>query len=239
MSGHRDPNCSGLYLALNTNKRAVVIDPKTSSNTEGGRLGHLVGSADIIVTNYGPERLAELGLNLDELHQRRPELVICSITPFGLSGPHAIYHAVELTTAHAGGWAYQAPGASPDVDKPPLKVFGHQTDFHAGMAGAMVALATFDRAEQTGIGDLIDFSSIAHTSGMLEGDLIGASYMGVNPSRLGSRLINPWKIFACADGLIFLVAVEQDQWQRLVELMGEPEWTTLGLFDTLELRFEN
>ncbi len=97
---------------------------------------------------------------------------------------------------------------------------------------------------------MIDLSSVAHTAGMLEGALIGASYLGVDPDRLGSRLLNPWHIFTCAEpategdtapdpDLLFLVTVEQDQWERLVELMGHPDWLDSGLFDTMEQRHEN
>ncbi len=237
-----DRDASGLFLALNTNKRSVVLGPDGSD-----RLAQLVADADIIVTNYRPGELAALGFDATEALAARPELVICSITPFGLTGPYTDYVAEELTVSHAGGWAYQCPGASQDVDDPPLKVFGHQTDFHGGIAGAMAALAAFDRAERTGHGDHIDLSTMAHTAGMLEAALIAASYMDADPSRLGSRLINPWKIFACkpepgaepGDDLVFLVTVEPDQWQRLVEFMGNPEWASTGLFDTMDLRLEN
>ncbi|MGI9598518.1 MAG: CoA transferase, partial [Acidimicrobiales bacterium] len=245
-----DPDASGLYLALNTNKRNVVADANGPGRETVARL---VAETDIIVTNLSPRRLAELGLDLEQARQDRPELVACSITAFGLTGPYASYRAEEITVANAGGWAYQTPGASSDVDLPPLKVFGHQTEFHAGMAAAMVTLAAFDRAERSGVGDLIDFSSMAHTAGMLEAALIAASYMDADPSRLGSRLLNPWKIFECGsepqifrdrpktrfEDLVFLVTVEQDQWERLVAFMGNPEWATTGLFDTVELRLEN
>ncbi|MEL7156716.1 MAG: CoA transferase [Actinomycetota bacterium] len=230
-----DPDASGLFLALNTNKRSVVVEP----GDPAGRMAPLVASADIVLTNLRPDELTPFGIDLTDLHRRRPELVTCSILPFGLHGPHAHYRAEELQVTHGGGWAYQCPGASPEVDQPPLKVFGHQSDFHAGLVAATVALAAFDRAEATGIGDLIDLSSLAHTAGMLEAALIAASYMGEDPGRLGSRLLNPWRIFDGADGRIFLVTVEQDQWERLVELMGNPEWAATGLFDTLELRLEN
>jgi len=229
-----DPNASGLFLALNTNKQSIVAGPH-----ELQRLPPLLETADIIITNYSPAELAALGVELEQLKADRPELVVCSVSAFGLEGPNAQFRAEELTVSHAGGWAYQCPGASTDADQPPLKVFGHQCDFHAGMAVATIALATLTRAGRTGLGDHIDFSSVAHTAGMLEAALIAASYMGENPNRLGSRLLNPWGIFECSDGLIFLVTVEQDQWERLVELMGTPEWVRTGLYDTTELRLEN
>ena len=241
-----DPDASGLFLALNTGKRSVVIDPDdhdVGGDHDGHGLGPLLATTDIVITNLRPDRLDALGVHLDQLLAERPEVVICAISPFGATGPNADYRAVELTAAHGGGWAYQSPGALTDPDLPPLKIFGHQTDFHAGTAAATICLAAHHRAKRTGVGDLIDFSSMAHVTGMLEGALIAASYMDLNPSRLGSRLLNPWKIFDCRPGadpdLIFLVTVEQDQWERLVAFMGEPEWAQTGLFDTVELRLEN
>ena len=231
---------STLFLALNTNKRSVVVDPEDPALV--AEVAALAREADIIITDQTPAALEPVGLGadgIDELRRERPGVVVCSITPFGLTGPYATFQAEELTVANAGGWAYLSPGASDDEHEPPLKVFGHQTQLHAGITAALVCLAAFDRAEQTGVGDLVDFSSMAHTAGMLEAALIAASYLDENPSRLGSRLLNPWKIFEARDGRIFLVTVEEDQWQRLVELMGHPEWTETGLFDTVELRHEN
>jgi crotonobetainyl-CoA:carnitine CoA-transferase CaiB-like acyl-CoA transferase len=239
-----DPDASGLYLALNTGKRSVVIEP--GSPGAGGRLGPLVAEADMVVTNLSPGDLTSFGFDADAARAVRPELVVCSITPFGLTGPKAGWAAEELTVSHAGGWAYQTPGASVEVDRPPLKVFGHQTGFHAGTTAATVGLAALHKARRTGVGDHIDLSSVAHVAGMLEAALIAASYTGENPNRLGSRLLNPWKIFECRppEGgvdpeLLFLVCVEPDQWLRLVELMGHPDWVDTGLFDTVEQRLAN
>ena len=58
-------------------------------------------------------------------------------------------------------------------------------------------------------------------------------------SRLGRRLLSPWGMYQCQDGLIFILAVEEDQWQRLVELMGNPEWTTWDIFQDQANRSKN
>jgi len=233
-----DIDASGLFLSLNTNKQSVVIDP----DDEGARRylsDELVANADIIVSNYDHATLERWGVDLEAVARLYPEKVVCVITPFGLEGPYRHYQAVELTVSHGGGWAYQSPGGSSDADEPPLKVSGHQTDLHSGVAAALACVAHYRRVVQTGVGEFIDFSTMAHTAGMLEAAFIGASYMGENPSRLGSRLLNPWGIFPCRDGLLFLVCVEQDQWERLVALLEYPEWTQMGLFDTVEQRLEN
>ena len=121
-SPHREK--SGLFLALNTNKRSVTLDLRESQDQK--QLHQLLGWADILVHNYTPSRMIELGVDYEAFHQINPRLVMCSITPFGLTGPHRNYKAYELTLAHGGGWAWLSPGASDRPDLPPLKAFGHQ-----------------------------------------------------------------------------------------------------------------
>ena len=121
----------------------------------------------------------------------------------------------------------------------PLRPFGHQAHFQAAAGATTVALAALDRSERTGRGEMIDYSIQAHVASMLEAAFIAFTYTGQNPDRFGVRTLNPWGIFDCVDGQIFLVAVEQDQWERLVELMGTPEWATWEVFATPEGRNEN
>ena len=105
--------------------------------------------------------------------------------------------------------------------------FGHQASLQAAPAAATVALAAVERAERTGRGEAIDYSVQAHVASMLEAAFIAWTYPGSDPDRLGVRTLNPWRIFGCAGrARSSSCAVEQDQWLRLVELMGNPEWAT-------------
>ena len=73
----------------------------------------------------------------------------------------------------------------------------------------------------------------------LEQNFVYYTYMGQVASRLGRRLIYPWGMYQCQDGLIFVVTVEQDQWERLVDLMGNPEWASWEIFKDPFVRAEN
>jgi crotonobetainyl-CoA:carnitine CoA-transferase CaiB-like acyl-CoA transferase len=141
--------------------------------------------------------------------------------------------------AHGGGWAWIAPGASERPDLPPLKAFGHQSDFHAGLSAAVASLGAYFRALESGRGEHIDLSVQAHVASFIEQNLVYFTYCEKIASRLGRRLLFPWGIFECADGLIFLVIVEDDQWRRLVELMGNPEWASWEIFQGLVARADN
>ncbi len=236
--GVADPEKSGTFLALNTNKRSVTLDlvHRTQDVTT---LQRLVTDSDILIHNYPPQQMRVLGIDYDTFRQLNPRLVMCSITPFGLTGPHKDYHAYEITSAHGGGWAWLSPGASDRPDLPPLKASGHQSDLQAGLTAAMVSMAAYARGLDTGQGEHIDLSVQEYVASFLEQNFVYYTYMEQVASRLGQRLIYPWGMFQCQDGLIFVVNVEQDQWLRMVELMGNPEWASWEIFQDPFMRAQN
>jgi len=232
-----DPEQSGLFLGLNTNKSSRVLD---LDSDEGKReLADLVAEADIVIHSLSASHAAEVGLAGPQLLAAHPSLVVAAITPFGHTGPQAEWRAEEINLVQGGGWGYLIPGDGEDPEQPPLTVFGHPASCQAGMAAAFAALAAWDKADRTGVGEFIDMASMAQVAAMLEASFIAWSYMGEIPGRVGGRILTPWKILPCRDGLIFLVTVEADQWDRLVEMMGNPEWALMEVFSTFEARSEN
>ncbi len=233
--GSVDREKSGLFLSLNTNKRGIMLDLRQKQN----KLSRLIAWADLLVHNYPPVQMAELGIDYNRFRQINPRLVMCSITPFGLTGPYKDYKAYELSLTNGGGWAWLSPGASDRADLPPLKAFGQQADFQGGLAAATAALAAYYRALETGEGEHIDLSVQSYIASFLEQNVIYYTYLGRVASRLGQRQLYPWGIFQCQDGLIFLLTGEEDQWQRLVELMGNPEWASWEIFKDHRNRSKN
>ncbi len=233
--GTVDPERSGLFLYLNTNKQSMTLDLHTDKDT----LTRLIAWADLLVHNYPAAQMAELGLDYSAFRAINPRLVMCSLTPFGLTGPHKNYRAYELTVTHGGGWAWLSPGGSDRPDLPPLKAAGHQADFQGGLAATTVAMAAYYRALQTGEGEHIDLSSQAYVASFLEHHFISYTFLGRVTSRLGKRLQDPWGIFECQDGSIFVAVAEEDQWRRLLELMGNPEWGASPQFRNSIQRFKN
>lgn len=237
-SGATGPDpMGGLFAAINTNKRSVTAD---LLHAEGrSTVDRLLADADLFVHDLAPQTADAFGLTAAALRSRHPSLVTTSITPFGQTGPYANWRAEELQVVHGGGWGWLTPGCVADPELPPLKPYGHQAAFQAGFAAACASLAAVDRVQRTGRGEHIDFAQMSYVVGMLEAAFIIWSYTADNPSRLGARILNPWGIFPTSDGHIFLVCVEADQWERLKDFMGRPEWADMDLFETLEGRFEN
>jgi crotonobetainyl-CoA:carnitine CoA-transferase CaiB-like acyl-CoA transferase len=166
--------------------------------------------------------------------------VIAAISPFGDSGPYAHYQGCELTAAHASGMPATGPGASPFPDLPPLKLFGHQAEFESGVYAALTALAAhFHRIGNHGAGQSIDISEQECLAAMSESTLIHYTYNGKQASRLGKYGFGPRTVVPCADGWIHIVFLEEAQWERLVELLGNPQWAREEIFKDRYLRGAN
>jgi crotonobetainyl-CoA:carnitine CoA-transferase CaiB-like acyl-CoA transferase len=232
-----DPEKSGLFVYLNTNKRAVTADLGKPEGRE--LLGRLLEKADILIHNVPPYERANQGLDSAALCAKYPGLIVASISMYGDRGPRANWRGYELNASNAGGWAYLSPGASPYPELPPLKPFGAQCDFQGGAHAALTSLAAMRYKLRTGKGQAIDVSEQEAIAAMLEMNFMHWTYAGRETSRLGSRLLGPWFLADCQDGKIFVLAVEEHQWQSLVKLMGNPEWASEEIFKDRMSRAQN
>ena len=223
------PEKSGLFLYLNANKLGATLNLRTPQGR--GLLQSLCSQADLLIHNYRPPEMAGLGLDFDTLRRTNPGLIMTTISYFGCTGPYRDYHAFELTASNAGGWAFISPGASDYADLPPLKAFGHQADFQGGVHAAVASLGAYYHRLLSGQGQHVDVSIQECIAAILEMNFTHYTYAGNETSRLGRRSIFPWCMLDCQDGKLFVINVEEDQWQRLVELMGNPEWAALEIFE--------
>jgi crotonobetainyl-CoA:carnitine CoA-transferase CaiB-like acyl-CoA transferase len=226
--GGADPDRSGLYLYLNTNKRGIAVDLERAEGRE--ILARLAQTADLVVHNVAPSRIESSGLSPTALRARNPRLVVTSISPFGLSGAHRDYKAHDLNLWCAGGVATLNGGGPGSEDLPPLKSFGQQSSFQAGLNAALGSLAALYASLDDGQGQDVEISGQECLTSILEMTFEYYPYMGLVASRLGQKPIAPLDFLECKDGWIFICCVEEHQWERFVELMGSPEWAQMELF---------
>ena len=235
--GTSHPEKSGLFLYLNTNKRGVTLDLRTPQGQEV--LVQLAANADLLVHNVPPPDMAAHGMDFDALAQRNPQLVMTSITPFGLSGPYRDYAATDLTLWNAGGLAYLNGGGPGSDDLPPLKAFGQQAEFQGGLNAAIASLGALFARLQRGRGQHVSISIQESIAAILELAFEFLPYMGLVASRLGTKPIQPLDFLECRDGWIFVCCVEESQWQSFVDVMGNPEWASMELFENRIMRAQN
>lgn len=219
---------SGLFAYLNTNKRSVALDLGSAADVEA--LGRLIGTADAVIDDGALPPATDWP-------RRHPEVVFCSITPFGGDAPAEFRHAKGLNVFHASGWGYHTP-SHPDPDKPPLQGPGRfLADYEAGLDAALcVAAALFGRL-RSGLGEAIDISGQAVLAS--RADCILGRFITGEVTADGCRgdydQAGPAAFFACADGFVYLYMTSRAHWLGLKALMGHPDW--LDAFDDDWLEF--
>lgn len=234
--GRPDPEASGLFLYLNANKRGVTLDP--SRPADRAAFDRLVAGADVLVHNVHPTDSAARGLTWERLTALNPRLVMASIAPFGGTGPRADHRATDLVSWCAGGLAtLNGDPAHPEL--PPLKTFGDQAGFQGGLNAAVPILGALFERLQSGLGQHVDVSVQESVAAILELTFEYYPYAGLVASRLGAKPIQPLCFMECRDGWIFVCCVEEHQWKQFVELMGDPEWAGLDLFENRLARGKN
>ncbi|MFQ5880767.1 MAG: CaiB/BaiF CoA transferase family protein [Dehalococcoidia bacterium] len=235
--GEPHPEKSGTYLYLNCNKQGITLDLRDPRGQE--LLYRLAADADVLVHTHPPREAAALGLDYQRLGEVNPRLVMASISPFGQSGPYRDYKACDITTASAGGWTW-INGWPDHPEMPPLKAFGPQTEYQAGVNAAVASLGALFWRLRSGRGQHIDVSAQECITAIIEMTYTFWPYMQMPAVRWGQRPIHPVDFFQCKDGgWIFVLCIEEAQWRRFVELMGNPEWATWEVFADRLVRAAN
>ncbi len=217
--GSRD---SAYYLCANRNKRSVAID---LSKPEGQELVRkLAAQADIVLENFRVGGLAKYGLDYASLKPVKPDLIYCSITGFGQTGPEK----------DKGGYDFLIQGMSGlmsvtgDADGHPLKVGIPVSDLTTGLYATISILAALQHRNRTGEGQHIDLALLDAQMAVLANQ--GSNWLngGAEPRRLGNQhpTIVPYQDFACADGDIIIALGNDRQFRDLVAVLGLPEMAT-------------
>ncbi len=222
------PEKSGLFLYLNANKKGITLDVAQPEGME--LLEKLVADADVLIHNVTPPDMDRIGLSYDRMKRANPELVMTSITPFGLSGPKRNWRAEDLTVWCAGGVCVLNGGGPEHPDLPPLKTFGQQAGYQAGIHAAVPTLAAVFARANGEAGQHVEVSGQEAITAQLEMTLEYWPYMGMIATRLGQKPLQPVETMKCRDGYIYLCCIEEHQWRGFVEIMGNPEWASEEIF---------
>ncbi len=225
---------SGLFTVLNAGKRSLVADLHSAAGRD--LLDGLVPHADLLIHSCPPKDLARCGLAWERLSALNPALVVLAVSPFGHTGPYRDFVAADLNLIHAGGWGWLCPGPGTDPSLPPIKPFGQHAWVQSALHGAVAALGALFAARATGQGEHIDLSAQEAVLTVTGRNFISTSYGGQIDGRLSPRAYAPNGFFPCRDGYLYLVCIEEEQWQRLVELMGAPAWASEQRFATKDIR---
>ena len=221
------------FLSLNRNKRSVAIDLKTTQGADAVR--RLAGEVDVVIENFRPGLMIQLGLGLDELRAANPRLVTCSLTAFGDDAPEAASRPGYDIIVQALSGLMSITG---EPDGEPTKAGVALLDVVTGLYATIGILAALQERERTGAGRHVGVSlfdaGVAAMVNQASNFLIG----GMVPTAMGSQHPNivPYQVFHGSDRPFILAGGNDRIFRRTCEVVGHPEWADDDRFATNQAR---
>lgn len=210
------------YLSANRGKQSVTIDMATA---EGQVLLHeLVKHCDVVIENFKVGGLKKYHLDYESLKVLKPDLIYCSITGFGQSGPYANRAGYDFMIQGMGG-LMSLTGTPDSQGGEPVKVGVAFVDIFTGLYAANAIMAALFQRERTGQGAYIDLALLDVQVGVLANQALNYLTSGTVPERLGNAHPNivPYQAFATQDGHLILAVGNDAQFKRFCDVAGRPE----------------
>jgi itaconate CoA-transferase len=226
---------SSWFVWLSRGKRSLTLDLK---DPRGQEVVHrLVAGADVVVQNFAPGALDRLGLGVDQLRERYPRLIACSVTGYGEEGPYRDRKAYDLLLQGETG-VLSVTG----TEEQPVKSGISVADISAGMYALSAILAALYRRRDTGEGATIRVSLFDSIMEWMQ-PLAFQAMSERPPRRAGDRhaSIVPYGPYRVAHGRRVMFAIQNErEWARLcADVLHRPEWIDDPRFARNELRVVN
>ncbi|WP_298915702.1 CaiB/BaiF CoA-transferase family protein [uncultured Roseobacter sp.] len=213
----RDDDISAAYFhSANRGKKSVTADFRTREGQQ--KVKSLLAGADILIENFKTGGLAKYGLDYDSLSREFPQLIYCSITGFGHSGPYASRAGYDFIIQGMSGLM----SLTGEPEGQPQKYGIAITDILTGIYATTAILAAVHQCHQTGRGQHIDMSLLDVAVSVTSNQAMNYLTTGVPPQRMGNAHVNlaPYQVFDCADGHVIIATGNDGQYQRLCKLLG-------------------
>jgi crotonobetainyl-CoA:carnitine CoA-transferase CaiB-like acyl-CoA transferase len=229
------PGVSGPFLAVNRNKRGLVLDLKQREGV--AILERLAATADVLVENYRPGVAKRIGVDYARLSRINPRLVYCSISGFGQTGLYADRGGYDLIAQGMSG-IMSATGSDGGA---PVKVGVPITDLGAGLFGVFGILCALRARHVTGRGQLVDTSLFEAGLSLSAWEATEYWFTGQVPRGLGTahRLNAPYQAFRASDGHFTVGAANNNLFPRFCALLGLDHLVGDPRFDSVAHRLEN
>lgn len=218
--------CSALFAQLNAGKRSLALDLKRPAAIE--LVQRLLAHYDVVVENFSPGVMRRFGLDYASLSALRPDLVMCSISGFGQSGPHA-HKPAFAPIVHA--WSgYDAVTLDyQDERTRPLNMGLPVADNLAAVQAFGAIMAALYHRARTGIGQYLDISMYDALLASMQKDFQQMQYPEGRDRRYGP--------LATRDGWVLVVLLTQRQFEQLADCLERPELKTDPRYATISARF--
>ena len=226
---------SAAFLAMNRNKRSIVLNFKEQSGVQAMKT--LVKDADIVIENYRTGTMARLGLGYEDLKNINPGIIYCSISGFGRTGPYANRGGFDLVAQGMSG-LMSITGVP---DSPPVKVGVPIADMNAGMFATYGILTAYINKLRTKKGQYLEISLLEAAIAYTVWESAGYFATGDIAEPLGSSHRNsaPYQALKTKDGHINVGAPNQSNWERFANAIERSDLVTRNEFKDNASRLVN
>jgi len=224
------------YLWANRNKSSVALDLKTKAGRDVAMA--LIDCADVVVENFSTGVMERLGLDYASLSARRPDIVYCSISAYGRTGPYANRVGFDpIAQAESG---FMSMNGFPD--QVGVRAGPSVMDIATAMMSANAIQAALIARTRTGRGQLVETTLIETAVNMLGNFHMAYLATGTSPTRFGNTqpTAAPVGVFETLDGPIYLAAANDRIFRRLmVDVFRKPELADHPDYATSSARRDN
>ena len=230
---------SAYFICINRNKRSITIDIAKPEGQEIVR--KLASESDVIIENYKVGDLAKYGLDYESLKKVKPDLIYCSITGFGQTGPYAHRPGYDFIVQGMGGFM-SVTGEAEDVKgASPQKAGVAIADIFTGMYASTAILAAVVHRDKTGEGQFIDMSLLDTQIAVMAN--VSSAYLtsGEVPHRIGNASVTivPYQTFPTSDGWMIVAAGNDGQYRHFVTAGEEAHLADNPRYATNPLRVQH
>jgi len=226
---------SAYFISANRNKRSLTLNLKSPKGIE--ILRQLIASSDVLVENFKPGTLERIGLGYPELQALRKDIIYCTISGYGYTGPESHKPGYDFIAQARGGLM----SITGPADGEPVRVGLAIADLLSGIYACNAITAALFARERQKTGQRIDISLFDAQVGTLS--YVASNYLisGQPPRRYGNGHPNivPYQSFRGSDGYFAFASGNDGQWSKFCAAAGRPELAQDERFATNPKRVEN
>ncbi len=224
------------FLMMSRNKKGITLD---LGNPKGKELFHqLVKKADVVVENFSPPVKKKLGFTYEELSQINPDIILTTVSAFGIDGPYSHRLGFDhIAQAESGSMTYTG-----FPDSPPTRAQVPYVDMSTALHAALATVLALFHRMKTGKGQQVEMALLdtAVTYAAFPGTMAEYEVLNqVRPKTGNAGYYSFSDTFYTKDGMVIMAALSDPLWNRMVDLIGHPEFKDDPRFADDEARWRN
>jgi len=220
----RDSKSSAMFHYMNYNKEVIPVPEGTQLNEK------LLLSADLLIEDFSSKDFNFCGLDLEKIRKLNPDILICSLTPFGRETEWVDKPWSDLTIQALTGMC----SVNGEQGKAPLKEPGTESEFITGANAFVASVAALINRDVTGVSQGVNVSILKSVLHSYSPYLLAALHTR-NPREQQSQGLH-FGLIPCKDGYVSLSVRHEPTWEHMWLFFGDPEFSENPKFDTAAKR---